>query len=75
MEIHRRAGAKYMNQTATASSLYECTVLHERFAPKRHRFSYRLFYFAIDLEKQPDLGRLFVESKAFLERLAPKYGL
>ena len=32
-------------------------------------------YFAIDLEKQPDLGRLFVESKAFLERLAPKYGL
>ena len=57
MEIHRRAGAKYMNQTATASSLYECTVLHERFAPKRHRFSYRLFYFAIDLDELATLPR------------------
>ena len=40
-----------MNQTVSASSLYECTVLHERFAPKRHRFSYRLFYFALDLDE------------------------
>ena len=40
-----------MSQTVSASSLYECTVLHERFAPKRHRFSYRLFYFVLDLDE------------------------
>ena len=46
-----------MNQTVTASSLYECTVLHERFAPKRHRFAYRLFYFALDLDELDTLPR------------------
>ncbi len=41
------------------SCLYECTVLHERFAPQRHRFSYRLFYLALDLDEIPALaGRL-----------------
>lgn len=37
------------------SALYECTVVHERFAPKRHRFAYRIFYFAFDLD---ELGAL-----------------
>ncbi len=41
------------------SCLYECTVLHERFAPRRHAFSYRLFYLALDLDELPALaGRL-----------------
>lgn len=38
------------------SCLYECTVLHERFAPRRHRFRYRLFYLALDLDEIPALG-------------------
>ena len=38
------------------SCLYECTVLHERFAPRRHRFSYRLFYLALDLDEIPALA-------------------
>lgn len=39
------------------SALYECTVLHERFAPRRHAFSYRLFYLALDLDEIPTLTR------------------
>jgi len=46
-----------MNPAITTSSLYECTVLHERFAPKRHRFAYRLFYFALDLDELVALPR------------------
>lgn len=46
-----------MKPDVTTSSLYECTVLHERFAPKRHRFSYRLFYFALDLDELDTLSR------------------
>ena len=46
-----------MSHSAATSSLYECTVLHERFAPKRHRFAYRLFYFAFDLDELPALDR------------------
>jgi DUF1365 family protein len=41
--------------TAVGSSLYECRVMHHRFAPKAHRFAYRIFMFAVDLD---DLGRL-----------------
>ena len=41
--------------SAERSCLYECTVLHERFAPQRHRFSYRLFYLALDLDEIPAL--------------------
>jgi DUF1365 family protein len=39
------------------SSLYECQVIHHRFAPKVHRFDYRLFYFALDLDELPELHR------------------
>jgi uncharacterized protein len=46
-----------MNPAFTASSLYECTVRHERCAPKRHRFAYRLFYFALDLDELATLPR------------------
>jgi DUF1365 family protein len=40
-----------------ASVLYEATVLHERTGPRRHRFVYRLFYFAIDLDELAALHR------------------
>jgi hypothetical protein len=33
------------------SALYRCRVVHERFAPKRHRFAYGLFYLALDLDE------------------------
>lgn len=33
------------------SSLYECTVMHHRFAPKTHRFAYRIFMMALDLDE------------------------
>jgi len=33
------------------SCLYECRVLHHRFAPKTHRFAYRIFLFALDLDE------------------------
>lgn len=39
------------------SCLYECHVLHARFAPKAHRFLYRIFLFAIDLDELPTLHR------------------
>lgn len=39
------------------SCLYECHVMHARLSPTPHRFVYRLFYFAIDLDELPELGR------------------
>lgn len=39
------------------SGLYECHVMHARFAPRAHRFVYRLFYFAVDLDELPELHR------------------
>ncbi len=33
------------------SGLYECQVLHARFAPQSHRFVYRIFLFALDLDE------------------------
>jgi hypothetical protein len=41
------------------SSLYECRVMHHRFAPKAHHFSYRIFLFAIDLDELEALSRRF----------------
>jgi len=39
------------------SCLYECTVMHARFAPKRHRFAYRIFLFGVDLDELDTLHR------------------
>jgi DUF1365 family protein len=39
------------------SGLYECSVLHARLAPRRHRFAHRIFLFAIDLDELPALPR------------------
>lgn len=33
------------------SALYECTVTHTRFSPRRHHFAYRTFAFCLDLEE------------------------
>jgi uncharacterized protein len=37
--------------TTVRSSLYECEVMHCRFSPKTHRFAYRIFMLAIDLDE------------------------
>jgi DUF1365 family protein len=39
------------------SCLYECRIFHERFSPRRHRFLYRIFLFAIDLDELGALHR------------------
>ena len=39
------------------SRLYECHVMHARFLPKPHRFVYRLFMIAVDLDELPALDR------------------
>lgn len=46
--------------------------MHHRFAPKAHRFDYRLFYFAVDLDELPALHsrlRLFSFNRANLYSL------
>ena len=41
------------------SRLYECRILHARLHPRAHRFAYRIFLLAIDLDELPALaGRL-----------------
>ncbi|HEX2852700.1 MAG TPA: DUF1365 domain-containing protein [Opitutaceae bacterium] len=39
------------------SCLYECRIFHERFSPRQHRFLYRIFLFAIDLDELGQLDR------------------
>ncbi|MCX6952334.1 MAG: DUF1365 domain-containing protein [Verrucomicrobia bacterium] len=39
------------------SCLYECSVVHARFSPRAHRFVYRIFLFAIDLDELGALHR------------------
>ena len=39
------------------SCLYECRVMHHRFAPKKHRFDYRIFLMGIDLDELPALSQ------------------
>lgn len=40
-----------------ASALYHGTVVHQRFRPKPHRLSYRVFAMLLDLDEIPLLGR------------------
>jgi DUF1365 family protein len=40
-----------------ASGLYVGEVVHERFAPRRHRLSYRIFQLLIDIDAAPDLAK------------------
>lgn len=39
------------------SGLFECRVMHARLAPRAHRFLYRIFLFAIDLDELDALPR------------------
>lgn len=39
------------------SRIYECHVMHARFLPKPHRFVYRIFMLAVDLDELPSLHR------------------
>jgi uncharacterized protein len=39
------------------SRLYECSVMHARLHPRVHRFAYRLFFLALDLDELPALSR------------------
>jgi DUF1365 family protein len=45
-------GGKRLN-----SGIYECEVYHERLSPKRHQFSYRLFFLDLDLDEIPRLTK------------------
>lgn len=49
------------------SCLYECQIVHHRFLPKTHRFVYRIFLFAVDLDEAESLHhklRLFSLNRA-----------
>ena len=37
------------------SGIYECRVMHARFVPQSHRFSYRIFLLAVDLDEVANL--------------------
>lgn len=39
------------------SSLYQCEVVHHRLHPKRHGFSYKVFYLDIELDELPKLSK------------------
>ena len=39
------------------SGLYECQVMHQRLSPKKHRFVYDVFMFALDLDELDELSR------------------
>jgi len=38
------------------SCLYECTIMHDRQKPKRHRFVHKIFMFYLDLDELPQLS-------------------
>jgi DUF1365 family protein len=67
-----------MNNTSSLNScIYQGEVFHQRFSPKKHRFSYRIFFLAIDLDELPllnKMGRYFkTEGFAPLRFFAPDY--
>ena len=42
------------------SCVYECEVYHERLSPKRHSFSYKLFFLDLDLDEIPALAKRLI---------------
>jgi DUF1365 family protein len=40
-----------MAQSPLKSCLYECSVMHHRLVPRKHRFHYRIFLFCLELEE------------------------
>lgn len=59
------------------SCIYQGEVFHQRFSPRAHKFSYRIFFLAIDLDELPILNRLgrYFKSDGFaaLRFFAPDY--
>lgn len=59
------------------SCIYKGEVFHQRFSPRAHKFSYRIFFLAIDLDELPILnkvGRYFKSDQfAPLRFFAPDY--
>lgn len=59
------------------SCIYQGEVFHQRFSPRQHKFSYRIFFLAIDLDELPILnkmGRYFKSDRfAPLRFFAPDY--
>lgn len=53
-----------MRNTQNKNSIYEGRVRHHRFKPKRHKFSYKVFSFLVDLDDLNDLS----ESLRFFSR-------
>ena len=45
------------DKSGISSRIYACRVTHERLSPKRHAFTYRLFYLALDLDELGELDR------------------
>jgi len=39
------------------STLYDCTVMHHRLAPREHRFSHHIFMLALDLDEIDEVAR------------------
>ncbi|GLS91929.1 DUF1365 domain-containing protein [Psychromonas marina] len=40
------------------SCIYQGEVFHQRFSPRKHKFSYRIFFLAIDLDELPTLNKM-----------------
>lgn len=51
------------------SCIYQGAVFHQRLRPLQHRFSYRIFFLAIDLDELPQLSKMGPYFKT--ERFAP----
>ncbi len=45
------------SQRPPGSCVYECEVMHQRLAPKKHGFRYRIFMFCLDLDEIDTLAR------------------
>jgi len=48
---------RFLRISCVNSCLYECHIMHERFSPRSHRFLYRIFLFALDLDELDALHR------------------
>ena len=52
-----KSGAADESSVNTASCLYESRVVHQRFAPRNHRFHHRMFQFYLNLDELGTLSR------------------
>jgi len=57
------------NDLMLRSCIYRGEVFHQRFAPRAHRFSYKIFFLAIDLDELPLLNKMGPYFKT--DRFAP----